>query len=710
MKRTIAFFLVLAMLIPGLSGCGIQLPGPPQTTAPTEGDGCIADQPKTVSDPLHISNALQTALDTSVIFKPDSALVYAMGIPSQLEGALPTYVESMLMVPALALAGMLGAQCSQNGSDHVISLNGITLTLTPGSAQLCSGDTTVALPIEITPEKGDLLVSALELCGALGQNIAIRNDLVFIGQNVSAVETDESTGMELIGSALGSELSCEDTQITTLGAISTGDGYFARADRSACLVLTADMIPYTAENGETIAIAGSLYVEDLMIEPSAARDDYYSCSMTVYNTGYTYGSIEAFDKDDRLIEFERVKPFDGQKASVTKALTDMVVLGTDIYQAIDHGSWAELDYRSSLNSSKVTIRLEVPKDGYIFVTCNPMHSERVAVYNAVHTFLTLASFAQDLVKSDDSATIREKLTDHISDKIFSNANTVAELSMEFVGLFNSISVTPTNPSGYAKEVGQKLLEIFQRCEFDIADALQDSVKDFGADQADKAAEGYLTKLLPATKVAFTAWDISYTSANLVCLFMDLAYCSKTRSVIIEIGDWRAAYAQLLRQRGNHGGERFVQGYVNGDGIPDLMITYAFAHYGSYVEFYTYQQRQVKEITEENGNKQLGVAYGTFFYAEFHSVLMRGNLHMGITSTNYMHIIDNILTTTEVFYDTAQSGLGSEYYYNDEQVSKVYYHWKLNGFEKEYEPYMKRVDGGSDGWSISEENIKEVLKR
>lgn len=712
MIKTIALLLVLVLLVPCLSACHIQFPQFSQTTAPTEEDenSCIADQPKTVSDPLHISDILQAVLDNSVIFSPGSPWACAMGVKSALEGPLPTYVEDILMLPALALARFLGAECTQNGSDHRISLGGVTVALTPGSSQLYIGDTTVALPIEVTPEKGDLLVSAQELCSALGQSVAIRNDLIFVGPNVSAVETDESNGMELIGSALSSELSYQDTEIAALGAVSTGDGYFARADRSACLVLTADMIPYTAANGETIAIAGSLYVEDLMVEPSASRDDYYSCSMTVYNVGYTYGSVEAFDKDDNLIEFEKVKPFEGQKASVTKALTDMVVLGTDIYQAIDQGSWAELDYRSSLNSSKVSIRLEVPKDGYIFVTCNPMHSERVAVYNAVHTFLTLASFAQDLVKSDNSATIREQITDQLCEKIFGNANTVAELSMEFAALFSNISVTPTNPSGYAKEVGQKLLERFQRCDFDIKGALQDTVKEFGTDQADKAAEKYLTKLLPATQVAFTAWDISYTSANVVCLFMDLAYCTKTRSVIIEIGDWRAAYAQLLRERGNKGGERFVLGYVNGDGIPDLMVTYAFSHFGSYAEFYTYQQRQVHPIKDEHGNQQLGVAYGTFFYAEFHSVLMRGNLHMGISSTNYMHIIDNVITSTEVFYDTAQSGMGSEYYYNDEQVSKVYYNWKLNSFVKEYEPYMKRVEGGSDGWSISEENIQEVLKR
>ena len=57
-----------------------------------------------------------------------------------------------------------------------------------------------------------------------------------------------------------------------------------------------------------------------------------------------------------------------------------------------------------------------------------------------------------------------------------------------------------------------------------------------------------------------------------------------------------------------------------------------------------------------------------------------------------------------------TGEKAEYHYNGESVARIYYNWKLNSFRKEYEEDMICVNGGSDGWSISEENIKEVLKR
>ena len=722
MKKILALLLVVAMLLPMLCGCSIRLPfelpfdlpfdgpGMAATTAPTEGNICLAELPKTPADPLQLSGEAQNALAHALILMANSAIVCMNGEIVMLDSALPTYVEDILLLPALALAQYLGAQISREENTVTLGLDGRVVTLTAGSKTLPASGKELPLPIEVTPEKNDLLVSAAELCDALGQALVIKEDLIFVSPQAAVLEKEDSNGMALISSALHSELSCRDAEIAALGAVATGDGYFARADRSACLTLTADMVPYTAANGETIAVAGSLFVEDLLVEPSPIGDNYYRCSMTVYNTGYTFGSVEAFDKDDSLIEFERIKPFEGQKASVTKALTDLVVLGTDIYQAIDNGSWAELDYRSSLNASKTTVTLDIPADGYIFVTCNPMHSERVAVYNAVHTFTTLATAAQDLFKSKGNADAQAKLTDYIADQILKDPNMVSEIAMEFGKILSDVPTTPVNPADYAKKLSEKMLDMFQRCDFKFTDALKDAAKDAGTGAIDKSAEKYITKLLPVTQAAFTAWNISYTSSNLVCLFMDLAYCVKTRSVIIEIGDWRAAYAQLLRERGNKGGERFVLGYVNGDGIPDLMVTYAFAHYGSYVEFYTYQKRQVQKITDEHGNQQLGVAYGTFHYAQFHSVLMRGNLHMGITSTNYMHIIDNVITSTEVFYDTELTGEKAEYHYNGESVAKIYYNWKLNSFRKEYEEDMICVNGGSDGWSISEENIKEVLKR
>ena len=73
MKKILALLLVVAMLLPMLCGCNIRLPfelpfdlpfdgpGMAATTAPTEGNICLAELPKTPADPLQLSGVVQAA-------------------------------------------------------------------------------------------------------------------------------------------------------------------------------------------------------------------------------------------------------------------------------------------------------------------------------------------------------------------------------------------------------------------------------------------------------------------------------------------------------------------------------------------------------------------------------------------------------------------------------------------------------------------------
>jgi len=738
MRRVLAFLLVVSLLV-SLAGCSNLLPdglsekleglfGNEDPTGQTKpwwddddpwqegpsGDSglCIADQPKPAPDPLDIPADLVSVLDRALILRPDCCFAFLQGKRTALAGPTPIQMEGILMVPALftleSLGGKVTKALSEAGSCTIL-WGDTELVLEKGSqTAICNGKSK-NLSTAVVSQEGDLLVAIADLQALLGLTYICRDDLIFIGPDVAQIAQATGDSAALIFSALDAELQNDFEVAASLGAIDQSAGYLDRSLRAESLVLTADMIPYTSKNGETVAVAGSLYVEDLKVEGSGTSDDYYTCTMTVYNTGYTYGSIEAYDKDDNLIEFERIKPFDGQKASVSKAFTDVIVLGEDIVQAIGDKSLAHLDYRSSLNASSSQIRLEVPADGYIFITCNPNHSQQVSIYNAIHAFVTVTSLAQDLISSDDGG-MKQVLTDSLVQQVLEDATLVGELATEFANLFAGMDATPWKPADFAQEMSQKLLTMFSRCDFDIGKAMVTCAGKLSQSAADKAAEAYLTKLIPAMEVAFTSWKFSASSSNLICLFMDLQYCTNTRSVIIEVGDWRTAYAKLLRQRPASGDQRFMLGYINGDGIPDLMVfTCSMSHYGNSVEIFTYQNRQVKPILDHNGSSVLGIAYGVFFYAELQSVMKRGNMNMGISSVNYMHIQDNRIQHTDVLYDNTATGQAPEFYYNDEQVGKVYYYWKLNSLESKYEDTMQRVEG-YDGHPVNDESIKAVLKR
>ena len=738
MRRVLAFILVLSLLCSCLVGCGAILPedlsekledlfgekdpteqtkpwwenSDPWQTEPSSSDLCVADQPKQAQDPLNLPQALVEALDACVVLRLECDFGFVQGRRTALTGPAPILMEQFLMVPALFTLESLGAKVTEKFSDGdtcALLFQGKTLVLKKDSQTLQYNQKEYNLSTATVGQDQDVLIAAEDLCGILSLQYTSRDELIFLGSQVAPIDQAEGNGAELVFSALNTELDNGFNQAATVGALPLNAAYADRALRSESLVLTADMIPFTSKNGETVAVAGSLYVEDLKVEGSDTSADSYICTMTVYNTGYTYGSIEAYDKDDNLIEYECIKPFDGQKSSVSKALTDVIVLGEDIAQAISDKSLAHLDYRSSLNASITKIRLEVPADGYIFVTCNPNHSSRVGVYNAIHTFVTLTSFAQDLVSSKDN-TVKQALTDSLSQQILENAPLAAELSMEFANLFSGMDTTPWKPADFAEEMCDKLLTMFSRWDYDIAGAVTTAAGKLSQSATDKATELYLSKLIPAMEVAFTSWKVSTSSANLICLFMDLQYCTGTRSVIIEIGDWRTAYANLLRQRPLSGDQRFYLGYINGDGIPELLIfTCSMSHYGNYVEIFTYQNRRVNPILDNNGSSELGIAYGVLFYAELCSVMMRGNMHMGYSSTNYMYIEDNRIQHTDILYDNTATANAEEFSYNGESVSKIYYYWKLNALEAKYDTYMKRVEG-YDGYPINAENIKKILKR
>ena len=191
MKKILALLLVVAMLLPMLCGCNIRLPfelpfdlpfdgpGMAATTAPTEGNVCLAELPKTPADPLQLSGEAQNALAHALILMANSAIVCMNGEIVMLDGALPTYVEDILLLPALALAQYLGAQISREENTVTLGLDGRVVTLTAGSKTLPASGKELPLPIEVTPEKNDLLVSAAELCDALGQELVIKEDLIF---------------------------------------------------------------------------------------------------------------------------------------------------------------------------------------------------------------------------------------------------------------------------------------------------------------------------------------------------------------------------------------------------------------------------------------------------------------------------------------------------------------------------------------------------
>lgn len=712
-KKIISLLLVLVIVTGLLTGCGESGPS--------------ATQPAEQTAKFGITKEFQTALNNAVILLTDSENCYVTGTKTLVDDMLPIQLGSVLYIPAVFVAKSLGATVVSQEGTLRITYGENTLELSPESESMTVNGSQVSLPMGAVFTEDGVLVPAEVYCQSLGTQLYSEDGLILIGDEleagIAAATPEES---QLMMSALRADLT------PTLGmAVPVNGSYADRSAVSYYLALDPLDLPYSTEKDTLVACAGNLYVENLTVDYSL-EEQLYTVTMTVYNyLGYCYGSVEVYDKDDLLLELERINPYQGQKSSVVSAFTDIAQLAMDTGKAVWNWDIGYLNYRTDLNSQKTEITVEVPLGGYIFLTCNPTHSIYNAFYDMVYAFVQTAVCATDIGKTlagveDSTADAREKLVEFIIKKLMEEPGTVAELAAEFERIFGDNS-SVLDPENYLESAAAALLDAFQRAEIDIGGILKDAIEDQLTDVADKAVEDFLTTLLPVTKLALDSWKITANTANLINIFLDMEAVCKCRSIIIDISDWRTAYAEYLQtQLGS--GDRYDLLYITDDNIPELVLLHAGGRIGSSARIHTYQNRQVVYIPGPQG-PEITIGFGEMQYLEYQSSIIQGNVQEGHTSMMFMVLKDNSFQTEATFWDTElleggkeNAGFGS-YYYNDRAVTPATYYWHLwnigvfNDGDVMQEKYpiplsmlyekAKTVSAYTSGWEITEDGIKEV---
>lgn len=715
-RRLTALLLVAAMLLSLLSGCGGNTAG----TQPQEEEEIVY-----LEDPnLGISEEFTAALEQALIMLSDSSTCFAGGVVQTLSDLAPTVFDGIVMIPAAFVAQWLGGSAAYNPDqkETLVTLGETTIRIPDNGEAFYVNDSEVTLTDKgIITRQGQSLVPAEEYCAALDQPLTVEDGMIVIGRELP--KTEDSGAADLVISALRQRMSVP----ASVGSASPASSYAQRSNCSRSIVIDPTVQPTAADDGSQVlaksqtdtlvAVSGCLYVENLVVTVDPQGN--YIAEMDIYNyLGYTYGSAEVYDKDENLVDHDRIAPFEGQKSSIVSAITDVFVLTEDLGKTISTGT-DYMNHRSDLNAKKTHVKLNVPEGGYIFITCNPQHSDYVALYNAIHALMSIMSSAGDLADSgaseQEKASIQDKVTDAVVKELTKDPTVFAEIVTEFRQIvLPKEQCMPWETKEMVLETGSKILDMFQRADIDIGNLLADAIKSNLSDAVDKGAEAFLEKALPMTKVALDSWKITANFSNLFCLFMDLESVNHAQSLIIEISDWRAAYAQLLRERTpGDGTQRFTLAFIDGDNVPELIAINAVAHFGSSVEIYSYRFRQIHTVQDPYGKPYLDVAYASLYYVEYGSTIVRGNMHMGVTSSDYLQLDQNYaLHSTHNFYDDEYAVTGDTkptYVYNGEAVSQWQYRYMLNKLDSQYADRTVYLDGFSDGWIITEANIKEVLK-
>ena len=708
LKRIISLLLLVSMIL----GCFVGCDQGNSERDDGRGSGSSGKNKLkvTAQEDVGISKELIRALDEALILLEGSNLVFVDGKVCDADGVAPSRLNDVLYLPAKYVAECLGAETKLNkdGTKLSVQLGKTKVDLLADAFELTVNGKSVSMESPVMLEDAIFSVPAEPFCEALGQTIRQDNGLIYISNDLAAAEDGVSADVVgMVGSAVRAQL----TPVS--GGLFEGEGnYDQRKDCSEVMVIDPTLAPWSSPEGELAAVSGSLYIEDISI--TMANEDEFDCSFTVYNyLGYTYGSVEVYDSDDQLVELEQISPFEGQKSSITGAFCDIGVLMSDVKKAVTNLNLDHLNYKSSLNSSIQNIKVRVPVGGYVFITCNPEHSDYVAIYNTAHALVEVAMATGDVASlafgSGDEDTFKDAMKDEVIEALLGKGAKAAEIAAEFNNMFSKASnCSLADVGGYVAQMAKSLANLFQRADIDIGELLTSAAEEAATTVADFALEKLLTNFAPFTKPAFDSWNIICNTSNLFCMFQDMQSTRNVRSLMLETADWRAAYARILREHEDGYNLRFVLCYIDGDMIPELVVIDAVAHFGNTIEFFSYKDGKIIKLKGSGGETEMSFQYASFVYAELQGVICSGGMHMGYVSNHYQVLEGDQFQIKHSFYDNSGTMEEPSFTYNGTDVSEWYYNMKMSEMKKKYADQVL-VDGFSDGYDLTEQNIVKVLE-
>ena len=735
-NRLLSLLLIAALILPCFSACASDTAGS-SSKSPTiqgvyTGDGVPGEDSdvtgQTPSEQGTLTVAVQDdagltpnfidTLNSSLIMLVNSDNSYVQGTLTSIQGgSTPAMINDTLYLPAAFVSEAFGAETSWDETAQTLNVqwDSNTMSITADADSIIVNGSTIALSSASVIENDVLLTPAEPLCQGLSQNMYCSDDLLIVGPDLSTSKQDvPEDSLNTVFSALSTKLAFSQVGGLTTGSKKT---YEEWTQCTKSIVIDPTLAPWSSAKDELAASSGSLYIENISITP--AEQDTYNCTMDVYNyLGYTYGSVEVYDANDRLKEVEQIKPFSGQKDSITGAICDVCILMGDVQKAIANQSLDYLNYKTKLNSQIDTIQVNIPVGGYVIITCNPMHSEYVAVYNMTHT-LVETMFALDEIGSifkttEDLQTTKQIIKDYLIEEILKNTTLIHEISTEYrIFLSNMEEAGWYNMKSFVESTCQSLLDMLSRVEFDVWGLVTQSISGAAGEVVDSAAETALKKIVPGADIPLVTWKVSTNLSNLFCLFMDISSVCNTQSLMLETYDWKSAYAQILRDYPTEdatGNLCFLTGYINNDMVPELMIIDAVAQFGSTMEVYSFQNRKIVQLSDPYGSTEFNVPSAMFNYVELEGIMFTGNMHRGYVSVQYSELDGAQFHSIHSFNDneSAVGDVEAEYAYNGRSCSKWYYHWKLDELDKEYKDTVINVSGFSDGHELTEENIQKVF--
>lgn len=261
-------------------------------------------------------------------------------------------------------------------------------------------------------------------------------------------------------------------------------------------------------------------------------DQTAQVSFDVYNTNYIYGMVEVYNETGKLENAVLINKMTGNNTSIKEVLWDGPMCM--VRDCITGNSG---NYRQEFDFSICTpVQVDIPKNGYIKITIDPMESNLLGIVNSADYTMSVLSlmgqlgnfstaeeqFAKDLtmtlVKDAAFAQLRED-----GSKVFLNIDK---------DLIKDITITPTAISDFTDTLSKQLEEL------NVMEVVSKSLADSGVD----FAEGILKKLMGTFGIALDGVFVIGKAENVACAYIDYTYAFHDGAIRLQNqgGGFRAA--------------------------------------------------------------------------------------------------------------------------------------------------------------------------
>ena len=217
-------------------------------------------------------------------------------------------------------------------------------------------------------------------------------------------------------------------------------------------------------------------------DPVTGAKNYMDAHVTfdAYNANYTYAIAEIYNYSGELINAVLINKRKDFNTSIYGVLGE----GTAAFvKGIRTGELST--YRNEHNSACTQVELDIPSNGYVKITSDPLESDVLAIVNCVDMFLTIKSLAGELKGQDYYDFLDSDFAEVFTEKLIADTS-LAHLKKDgakvfeklFIDMGKELVITPKTVGGFADTLSKQLTEA------DLMDVVKDSLLASGIDMGE----------------------------------------------------------------------------------------------------------------------------------------------------------------------------------------------------------------------------------